>query len=201
MARYEFGRGIADYAVAPSDGLWGVAAGVVVTFWDSVTEGTQLTDLRDAGDAPITQVTTGEQGQVPRFFGPDGVTGMWAEAGGGQRVWISAHNANAGGGPTGSVRDWLNVRDYGAAGDNVTDDTAAIQAALAACPMGGVVYLPVGAYRTSAPLTIPPAVTLQGTHTNLMTVVDLTDPPCYIRPLASFAGDAVISFLDEIDGG
>ncbi|MFE2046803.1 right-handed parallel beta-helix repeat-containing protein, partial [Streptomyces sp. NPDC059477] len=32
-------------------------------------------------------------------------------------------------------------------------------------------------------------------------VVDLTDPPCYIRPLASFAGDAVISFLDEIDGG
>ncbi|MET8826516.1 glycosyl hydrolase family 28-related protein [Streptomyces sp. NPDC004610] len=201
MARYEFGRGIADYAVAPSDGLWGVAVGVTVTFWDSVTEGTQITDLRDVADAPITQVVTGEQGQVPRFFGPDGVTGMWAEAGGGQRVWISAHNANAGGGPTGSVRDWLNVRDFGAAGDNVTDDTAAIQAALAACPMGGIVYLPVGAYRTSAPLTIPPAVTLQGTHTNLMAVVGLVDPPCYIRPLAAFTGNAVIEFLDQDEGG
>jgi len=32
-------------------------------------------------------------------------------------------------------------------------------------------------------------------------VVGLVDPPCYIRPLASFAGNAVIKFLDEIDGG
>jgi hypothetical protein len=201
MARHEFGRGIADYIVQPTDGQWGVAPGVVVTFWDAVTEGTQYTDLLDATNQPITEVTANEQGLLPRFLGPDNVTGMWAEAGGGARVWMDSHGASTTETSAGSVRDWLNVRDFGAQGDNVTDDTAAIQAALAACPMGGVVYLPAGAYRTSAPLTIPPAVTLQGTHTNLMAVVGLVDPPCYIKPLPSHSGGAVIRFLDAATGG
>lgn len=203
MARYRFGRGIADYVVQPTDGLWGIAPNVTVTFWDSQTEGTQYTDLLDAGSTPITEITTDANGAVPTFFGPDGVTGMWAEAGGGARAWMEAHETGGGGGggPAGSVRDWLNVTDFGAVGDNVTDDTAAIQAALAACPMGGIVYLPAGAYRTSAPLTIPPAVTLLGTHTNFMTVVGLVDPPCYIKPLASHSGGSVIQFLDAAAGG
>jgi hypothetical protein len=201
VARYEYGSGIADYVVRPSDGLWAVAPGAVVTFWSASTGGTQYTDLLDAGSTPITSVTSGSYGFLPRFFGPDGITGMWADAGGASRAWVEAHNAGSGSANAGSVRDWLNVRDFGAEGDNVTDDTAAIQAALAACPMGGIVYLPAGAYRTSAPLTIPPAVTLMGTHTNLMTVPGLTDPPCYIRPLASFAGAAVIMLLDAATGG
>ncbi|MFJ1581548.1 glycosyl hydrolase family 28-related protein [Streptomyces sp. NPDC088182] len=199
--RYEFGSGLADFVVRPSDGLWTVAPGAVVTFWDSSTGGAQCTDLTDADGTPITQVAADQRGFIPRFFGPDGVTGMWASAGGASRAWIQAHIDATTTSAEGSVRDWLNVTDFGAAGDNVTDDTAAIQAALAACPMGGIVYLPAGAYRTSAPLTIPPAVTLMGTHTNLMTVPGLTDPPCYIRPLASFAGDAVIVLLDQALGG
>lgn len=201
MARFEFGSGIADYVVRPSDGTWGIAPNAVITFYSASTGGTQHTDLLSAGSTPITSVTSDANGFIPRFFGPDGVTGMWADAGGTSRAWVEAHNAGNGGGAAGSVRDWLNVLDFGAEGDNVTDDTAAIQAALAACPMGGIVYLPAGAYRTSAPLTIPPAVTLQGTHTNLMAVVDLVDPPCYIKPLPTFVGDAVIKFLDAATGG
>lgn len=54
----------------------------------------------------------------------------------------------------------LNVRDFGAKGDGVTDDTAAINAALAASgeDMGPtfwqdrIVYLPDGTYRITAPL-------------------------------------------------
>ncbi|MFI8531052.1 glycosyl hydrolase family 28-related protein [Streptomyces aquilus] len=201
MARYEFGAGIADYVVQPSDGLWGVAPGAVVTFYSASTGGTQYTDLLDAGSNPITQVVADAQGFLPRFQGPDGVVGMWASAGGASRAWIEAHNTGTMEVAAGSVRDWLNVLDFGAVGDNVTDSTAAIQAALAAAPMGGIVYLPAGAYRTSAPLTIPPAVTLMGTHTNLMAVVGLVDPPCYIKPLASFTGTSVIEFLDQAEGG
>lgn len=44
-------------------------------------------------------------------------------------------------------------QDYGAAGDGVRDDTAAIAAALAAVPAnGGTVYFPPGSYLISAPL-------------------------------------------------
>lgn len=45
----------------------------------------------------------------------------------------------------------FDVRDYGALGDGVTDDTAAIQAAIDAAftAGGGVVYLPEGVYRVS----------------------------------------------------
>jgi hypothetical protein len=201
MARSTFGASLADYVVQPSDGLWAVAAGAVVTFWDDADGGTQYTDLLDASSTPTTQIVADEFGAIPEFSGPDGITGMWADAGGASRAWIEARSVTSGEQITVSVRDWLNVKDYGAQGDGAADDTAAIQAALAACPMGGIVYLPAGAYRTSAPLTIPPAVTLMGTHTNLMAVVGLVDPPCYIKPFAAFTGTAVIEFLDQDQGG
>ncbi|MFQ6851282.1 glycosyl hydrolase family 28-related protein [Streptomyces sp. 35M1] len=198
--RYEFGAGIGDYVVTPSDGLWAVGTGATITFYDAAEDGAQYTDLLDAAGLPITHIVADDYGALPRFQGPDDITGMWADAGGERRAFIEAHSVTTGGTAGGSVQDWLNVRSFGAAGDNFADDTASIQAALFACPMGGIVYLPAGAYRTSAPLTIPPAVTLMGTHTNLMTVVGLTDPPCYIRPLPGFAGAAVIQLLDQIDG-
>ena len=50
----------------------------------------------------------------------------------------------------------LNVKDFGAQGDGVTDDTAAIQAALNAFPNGGrIIYLPNGTYRISDTLRWP----------------------------------------------
>lgn len=41
----------------------------------------------------------------------------------------------------------VNVRDYGAVGDGVTDDSAALKAAEAALTSGGTLYLPEGNYR------------------------------------------------------
>ena len=41
----------------------------------------------------------------------------------------------------------LNVREFGAKGDNVTDDTLFIQCAINACPKGGRVWIPAGDYR------------------------------------------------------
>jgi hypothetical protein len=99
------------------------------------------------------------------------------------------------------VLDWINPDNYGAVGDGTTDDTAALQAALNACPAGGVVYLPVGIYRTSAPLKIPPYVTLQGSHGGGEAQSTSSPTPSCIKPLPSFTGNAVIQILDQQLGG
>ncbi|WP_030585734.1 hypothetical protein [Streptomyces anulatus] len=98
MARYEFGAGIADYVVTPIDGQWAVGAEALVTFWDAAQDGTQYTDLLDQDAVPTTEITSDENGGLPTFSGPDGVTGMWADAGGISRAWIEARGAAAGGG-------------------------------------------------------------------------------------------------------
>jgi hypothetical protein len=56
----------------------------------------------------------------------------------------------------------VNVRDYGATGNGSTDDTTAINAAIAACPVGGQVIFPAGTYLTASGLTITKAVSLIG---------------------------------------
>lgn len=58
-----------------------------------------------------------------------------------------------GGGGSSSV---LVVTSFGAKGDNVADDTAAIQATINALPTrGGIVFFPRGIYRTTGTITIP----------------------------------------------
>ena len=58
-----------------------------------------------------------------------------------------------------------NVRDFGAKGDGSTDDTDAFQKAMDAASKagGGVVFAPAGRYAIKGHLSVPPAVTLQGT--------------------------------------
>ncbi|MGD6750342.1 glycosyl hydrolase family 28-related protein [Streptomyces sp. BH105] len=96
---------------------------------------------------------------------------------------------------------WVNVSDYGAKGDDVTDDTAALNRAMAACKPGNIVYLPAGRYRVSATLVVPPGVTLLMPHANMMVVPQLTDPVCSIKPLPNFTGTAVIRLEDAVAGG
>ena len=53
------------------------------------------------------------------------------------------------------IYDTVSVKDYGAVGNGVADDTAAIQAALSALPAtGGMVFLPTGKYKTSSQITV-----------------------------------------------
>ncbi|MFE9936310.1 hypothetical protein [Streptomyces hirsutus] len=90
MARCLFGAGVGDFVVLPVDGMWGVGAGREVTFWNAAADGVRYTDLLDGAGAPVEAVVSDEHGSIPRFQGPHGVTGMWADAGG-PRAWMDAH--------------------------------------------------------------------------------------------------------------
>jgi hypothetical protein len=68
-----------------------------------------------------------------------------------------------GGGGSGLVGVY-NVKDYGAVGDGTSDDTAEIQAALAA-GAGAIVFVPEGIYKISADLEVPANTTLSGNGT------------------------------------
>jgi len=87
--------------------------------------------------------------------------------------------------PTGIGITALNVLDFGAKGDEVTDDTKALQAAFDACyntgalPRGSFtpseVYLPPGLYRISASLQLRTGVNLVGAGT--MRTMNINESP------------------------
>lgn len=167
MARSTFGAGLADFVVRPSDGLWAVAPGAAVTFWDAHDAGTQYTDLLDSDGSPATAVTADAHGMIPSLQGPDSITGMWADAGGASRAWISPRGAATGGGGGGGggftsltrvVASATAPTDVRATATYVCDgvaDQVQIQAAVddARDHGGGVVQLTVGDYNLTAPIT------------------------------------------------
>jgi hypothetical protein len=113
-------------------------------------------------------------------------------------------NGQAGNVTIGGLTDWINVTlsPYSAAGNGITDDTAALQAAINACPVGGTVYLPRGVYKTTATLDLKNGVTLRGAHANMMVGPGMgnADYPCYIQPDAGFTGTSVIQIIGDDDG-
>ncbi|RPK69174.1 hypothetical protein EES44_07740 [Streptomyces sp. ADI96-15] len=164
--RHTFGATIADYVVQPTDGTWSVAAGAVLTFWSDADAGDPYTDLLDSSGNSVAEITADEQGFIPSFSGPDGVTGMWADAGGGTRAWMQARGVGVGEGGGGGYTSISRIvasatapADVRAAARWVCDgiaDQEEIQAALddARDNGGGEVQLTVGDYNLTAPLSI-----------------------------------------------
>jgi hypothetical protein len=68
---------------------------------------------------------------------------------------------------------FASVIDYGATGNGVTDDTAAIQAAINAVgATGGGLYFPTGTYKITSGLTVANRMFIQGTGDNSTCVIE-----------------------------
>lgn len=86
MTRQIFGGKVSDVIYISVDSVVTEPnAAVTVTFWsDATSMSTQITDLTDMFNNPITSVVTDTSGQLPQFMGPAaGTTWMWADANGG----------------------------------------------------------------------------------------------------------------------
>lgn len=80
----------------------------------------------------------------------------------------------------------FNVKSYGAVGDGVADDRAAIQAAIAACIAtgGGIVFFPKGTYRVTGTVTYSNHVVLAGAGTGATAIVGASLATAVIGPAA-----------------
>lgn len=96
----------------------------------------------------------------------------------------------------------FNVKDSGAEGDGVKDDTGAIEAALAKAEKagGGVVYFPRGRYRVSEGLKVPRMTVLRGEKQSFACLAwsDLAEPPeALVRGTNSFALEELTLYADN----
>jgi sugar lactone lactonase YvrE len=107
--------------------------------------------------------------------------------------------------PLPPTTDWVNIATLGVKGDGVTDDTAALQKAIAEHP---VLYFPTGRYLVHDTLTLRPDSNLIGFHPST-TQFDLPDgTPAFQGPgsprpllLAPADGSNIISGLGIFTGG
>ena len=85
------------------------------------------------------------------------------------------------------LRDVVSVKDFGAVGDGVTDDTAAIQAAITYVNSlgGGTVYLPQGDYIITAPISIYSNIRFIGAGGESTKITKTTNTPVAASATAS----------------
>ena len=85
------------------------------------------------------------------------------------------------------VQSSVNVKEFGAVGDGVTDDTAAIQAAIDSLTAGGVLSFPTSQYKLSSAITVPQVDNL---------TMDLQGSELIID-----GGYAAIQYVDTVSAG
>ena len=182
MARLLYGATSGDYTMTAGGR---VIPNAEIEIWDAIEGGTQITDLTDYDGNPCTVVTSGADGLV-RFYGPDGENdNLWMDSRQGSRLLVRptvltatigdgsildediAADADinrskiAGTALTSDSTGVFSVKDFGAVGDGMTDDTAHIQAAIDAAE-GAAVHFPPGRYLVEGTLTVPAFTALRG---------------------------------------
>lgn len=141
----------------------------VTMYWDRAGTQPAAQPVRVKNGYPVRNGTPAE------LFSPDPFS-LNVRNAAGQLMFYQPRGATSG-----SL--YFNVIDFGAVGDGVTDDTAAIQAAInAANPRGGIVYFPRGDYLISSGLTIDNSVASTGPL-----------PDDYFARKASLMGDGMAS--------
>jgi hypothetical protein len=139
--------------------------------------------------------------QAPGVAGPPGPAGPTGAVGP-----TGPTGATGPTGPTGAVGSgietlgWSSVADHGAVGDGITDDTAAIEAAIIAAGVGGLVYFPPGRYLVSRTLWPMHGQIWRGVHSPKYKNTDDPDSTCCIFAGPVFNDRALIERDYSVNG-
>ena len=106
---------------------------------------------------------------------------------------------------TNKLQETVSVKDFGAVGDGVADDTAAIQAAIDALAGtgadgdGGVVYLPTGEYKITSSVLLKDRVSLRGDgdRATYIRATTLSTTPALLSSAVS--GNSINAYIDLRD--
>jgi hypothetical protein len=97
------------------------------------------------------------------FNGQNGFVSDLADSDGSDWIGFLSNGTNATArSAQNKMRDIVSVKDFGAVGNGVTDDAAAIQAAIDAFSDGATIYLPAGTYRVSTQILVNTKISLVG---------------------------------------
>jgi hypothetical protein len=133
---------------------------IAINFSTAIPNGSVVTIISLGGATPSTDVT--DYTATPDNSSISNTIGYWLA----QSTFNQNSNYQVTGTPTArnlATRggDVINVKDFGAVGNGTTDDTAAIQAAIAAAPAGAAIYFPKGSY-LAAKILITKSITIFG---------------------------------------
>lgn len=125
-------------------------------------------------------------------------------------AWRDGATVPGGGGMLGanSARSIFNVKQYGAKGDGITDDTGAVQAAVnAAVSKGGDVYLPLGKFLIRGTIRVtfngPPNIMFLGSGPSTILVHPTPGDTIRVqtRPFTVFRGFKAANFVIDCKNG
>lgn len=130
--------------ITPTDPLHHVAAGTISTIATTNLDTSMANELVLVANGTVTFATGGNISTQTTSLGANSLIRFVLDG----STWREDATAIAG--------LFLNVKDFGAKGDSVTDDYTAIQAALTAASTAGgaTVFIPAGTYRISSPVKV-----------------------------------------------
>ena len=147
--------GVVAITLVPNASITPAGSYYVATFTATLASGSSVRWVENWGLA--TSPSTLDLGSVPLVNLAPGVgitpTGL---SGVGSALTVTATGSTTARTLANRAADVVNVKDFGAVGNGIADDTAAIQAAVNAMATdGGHLYFPAGSYKVTTAISIP----------------------------------------------